>query len=194
MSFINYQAHEINFKIVYYGPGLVGKRTNMQFIYERTKPEARSKMISLATETERTLFWNFLPQGLGDVNGFACRLHLYTVPGPVFYDTSRVLILKGVDGIIFVADSQAARSNANVECFQNLETNLEVNGYSIEDVPLVFQYNKRDLPNISSVAELDAMLDRADRPRFEAVAPKGVGVFESLEAVAEPVLQRVREG
>jgi signal recognition particle receptor subunit beta len=190
MSFINYAAREIHFKIVYYGPGLVGKTTNMEFIYRRTEPEVRGKMTSLATETERTLFFDFRPQSLGKVRGFDCRLHLYTVPGPVFYDASRVLILKGVDGIIFVADSQKARTEANIECLQNLETNLEVNGYSIENVPMVLQYNKRDLPDISSVEELDAMLESAGRPRFEAIAREGVGVFDTLKALVKQVVQK----
>jgi signal recognition particle receptor subunit beta len=192
MSFVNYVKREINFKIVYYGPGLAGKTTNMQYVYNRTNPESKGKLISLATETERTLFFDFQPQTLGKVRGFDCRLHLYTVPGPVFYDASRVLVLKGVDGIIFVTDSQEARTDANVEWLENLETNLEVNGHALDDVPMVLQYNKRDLPEIVSVSELDAMLNPAGRQRFEAIASQGVGVFETLKSVTEQVLQRTR--
>jgi signal recognition particle receptor subunit beta len=190
MSFINYATREINFKIVYYGPGLVGKTTSMEFIYRQAKPESKGKMISLATETERTLFFDFRPQTLDAVKGLGCRLHLYTVPGPVFYDTSRVLILKGVDGIIFVADSQEARTEANVGSLENLETNLVVNGRSLDEVPMVLQYNKRDLPEILSVAELDEMLNPDGRARFETIASKGIGVFDTLRAVAKQVIQK----
>jgi signal recognition particle receptor subunit beta len=188
MSFVDYVKREINFKIAYYGPGLGGKTTNMQHIYARTPPELKGKMISLATATERTLSFDFRPQSLGTVKGFGCRLHLYTVPGPVFYDASRQLILEGVDGIIFVADSQAARAEANVESLENLETNLSVNGYTLEEVPMVLQYNKRDLPEISTVEELDAMLGPGGRVRFEAIAAKGVGVFETLKEVTKQIL------
>src|SRR5947207_956470 len=146
MSFINYMAREINCKIVYYGPGLCGKTTNLQYIYERTNPDAKGKMISLATETERTLFFDFLPLSLGEIKGFKTRFHLYTVPGQVFYDASRKLILKGVDGVIFVADSQEARMEANIESIKNLEANLQAQGYELEKVPYVLQLNKRDLP------------------------------------------------
>src|SRR5437879_1925454 len=145
MSFINYSSREINCKIVYYGPGLCGKTTNLQFIYKRTKPEAKGKMISLATETERTLFFDFLPLSLGEIRGFKTRFHLYTVPGQVFYDASRKLILKGVDGVVFVADSQVERIDANVESMENLKINLEEQGYNYPTIPLVVQYNKRDL-------------------------------------------------
>src|ERR671927_86128 len=150
MSFINYMAREINCKIVYYGPGLCGKTTNLQYIYERTNPDAKGKMISLATETERTLFFDFLPLSLGEIRGFKTRFHLYTVPGQVFYDASRKLILKGVDGVVFVADSQEARMEANIESLQNLEKNLKSQGYDLMSIPYVLQLNKRDLPNVSS--------------------------------------------
>jgi signal recognition particle receptor subunit beta len=189
MSFINYSTREINFKIVYYGPGLTGKTTNLVHVYNNTDPERRSKMVSLATETERTLFFNFLPTSLDTIRGFHCQLHLYTVPGPVFYDASRVLILKGVDGIVFVADSQEARTEANVESLENLESNLAIHGYALGKVPMVLQYNKRDMPEVLTVADMDAMLNPAGRPRFEAVATQGLGVFDTLKAVAKLVVE-----
>ena len=148
MSFINYSSREINCKIVYYGPGLCGKTTNLQYIYAKTSPEAKGKMISLATETERTLFFDFLPLSLGEIRGFKTRFHLYTVPGQVFYDASRKLILKGVDGVVFVADSQIERMEANIESLENLRTNLAEQGYNLDKLPYVIQYNKRDLPNV----------------------------------------------
>src|ERR1700752_2383902 len=146
MSFINYMAREINCKLVYYGPGLCGKTTNLQYIYERTNPEAKGKMISLATETERTLFFDFLPRSLGETRAFKPRFPLYPVPGQFFYDASRKLILKGVDGVIFVADSQLERMEANGESVENLRLNLAEQGYSMDQTPCVIQYNKRDLP------------------------------------------------
>jgi signal recognition particle receptor subunit beta len=194
MSFINYMAREINCKIVYYGPGLCGKTTNLQWIYERTNPEAKGKMISLATETERTLFFDFLPLSLGEIRGFKTRFHLYTVPGQVFYDASRKLILKGVDGVIFVADSQLERLEANQESVENLRTNLAEQGYSLEKVPYVVQYNKRDLPNAVDVAELRPLINPMNVPDFEAVARTGEGVFETLKAVSKLVLNELRKG
>src|SRR5271163_2509655 len=160
MSFINYMAREINCKIVYYGPGLCGKTTNLQYIYERTNPDAKGKMISLATETDRTLFFDFLPLALGEIRGFKTRFHLYTVPGQVFYDASRKLILKGVDGIIFVADSQQERMDANHEALDNLMDNLKEHGYDFKKLPYVLQLNKRDLPNILPVDKLATELKR----------------------------------
>jgi len=194
MSFINYMAREINCKIVYYGPGLCGKTTNLQWIYERTNPEAKGKMISLATETERTLFFDFLPLSLGEIRGFKTRFHLYTVPGQVFYDASRKLILKGVDGVIFVADSQLERLEANQESVENLRTNLAEQGYSLEKVPYVVQYNKRDLPNAVDVPELRSLLNPANVPDYEACARSGEGVFETLKAVSKLVLNELRRG
>ncbi len=188
MSFINYAAREINCKIVYYGPGLGGKTTNLQYIYDKTSPKAKGKMISLATETERTLFFDFLPLNLGEIKGFKVRFHLYTVPGQVFYDASRKLILKGVDGIVFVADSQIERMDANIESFENMIVNLEEQGYSIKSVPYVIQYNKRDLPNAAPVEEMRAELNKDHVPDFEAIAIKGVGVFETLKAITKLVL------
>src|SRR5512132_295434 len=160
MSFINYMAREINCKIVYYGPGLCGKTTNLQYIYERTNPDAKGKMISLATATERTPFFDFLPLSLGEIRGFKTRFHLYTVPGQVFYDASRKLILKGVDGVIFVADSQVERMDANVEAIENLKINLKSQGYDLGTIPYVLQLNKRDLPNVESVEEMKRLLQQ----------------------------------
>jgi signal recognition particle receptor subunit beta len=194
MSFINYMAREINCKIVYYGPGLCGKTTNLQYIYERTNPEAKGKMISLATETDRTLFFDFLPLALGEIRGFKTRFHLYTVPGQVFYDASRKLILKGVDGVVFVADSQLARIEANQESVENLRTNLAEQGYSLEKIPYVIQYNKRDLPEIGTVPELRQMLNPLGAPDFEGIARTGVGVFDTLKAVAKLVLTELKKG
>lgn len=194
MSFINYSSREINCKIVYYGPGLCGKTTNLQYIYKKTKPESKGKMISLATETERTLFFDFLPLSLGDIRGFKTRFHLYTVPGQVFYDASRKLILKGVDGIVFVADSQAERSDANIESFENLKDNLKEQGYNLDNIPYVIQYNKRDLPSAMAVAELRALLNTKNVPDFEATASSGEGVFETLKAIAKQVLVELKKG
>lgn len=192
MSFINYMAREINCKIVYYGPGLCGKTTNLQYIYERTNPAAKGKLISLATETDRTLFFDFLPLSLGEIRGFKTRFQLYTVPGQVFYDASRKLILKGVDGVVFVADSQVERMEANIESFENLKTNLVEQGYDLDKIPYVIQYNKRDLPSALEVSELREALNPNNVPDFEAVARTGVGVFETLKAVAKLVLTELK--
>ena len=195
MSFINYMAREINCKLVYYGPGLCGKTTNLQYIYERTNPEHKGKMISLATETERTLFFDFLPLALGEIRGFKTRFHLYTVPGQVFYDASRKLILKGVDGVIFVADSQIERKEANEESMDNLRSNLVAEtDTTLEKVPFVIQYNKRDLPNVAATDELRQMLNKMSVPDFDAVARTGVGVFDTLKAVAKLVLTELKKG
>src|SRR5512142_350186 len=188
MSFINYSSREINCKIVYYGPGLCGKTTNLQYVYAKTNPEAKGKMISLATETERTLFFDFLPLSLGEIRGFKTRFHLYTVPGQVYYDASRKLILKGVDGVVFVADSQEERMDANIESLENLEDNLKTQGYDLMQVPYVLQLNKRDLPSAVPVEELTAELLKKGEPVFEAVAADGTGVFDTLKAVAKQVL------
>ena len=194
MSFINYASREINCKIVYYGPGLCGKTTNLQHVYQKTAPEAKGKMISLATETERTLFFDFLPLALGEIRGFKTRFHLYTVPGQVFYDASRKLILKGVDGVVFVADSQEERLDANIESLENLKVNLEEQGYRLELLPFVIQYNKRDLPNVNSVEELRELLNPDGVPEFEACAQTGEGVFETLKAVAKLILLELKKG
>ncbi len=194
MSFINYSSREISCKIVYYGPGLCGKTTNLQYIYAKTNPEAKGKMISLATETDRTLFFDFLPLSLAEIRGFKTRFHLYTVPGQVFYDASRKLILKGVDGVVFVADSQVERMEANLESFDNLRTNLAEQGYDLNKVPFVVQYNKRDLPNVVPVEELRRALNTQNVPEYQAVAPTGVGVFDTLKAVAKLVLTELKKG
>jgi hypothetical protein len=194
MSFINYSSREINCKIVFYGPGLCGKTTNLQYIYNKTNPEAKGKMISLATETERTLFFDFLPLSLGEIRGFKTRFHLYTVPGQVFYDASRKLILKGVDGVVFVADSQIERTEANVESVENLRTNLGEQGYDLDKIPYVIQYNKRDLPNAAPLEELQNLLNPRVVPHFEAVAPKGEGVYETLKAIAKLILTELKKG
>ncbi len=194
MSFINYSSREINCKIVYYGPGLCGKTTNLQYIYNKTNPDAKGKMISLATETERTLFFDFLPLSLGEIRGFRTRFHLYTVPGQVFYDASRKLILKGVDGVVFVADSQMERMEANIESLENLRDNLTEQGYDLDKIPYVVQYNKRDLPNASPSAELEEVLNPTNVPAFDAVATKGIGVFDTLKAVAKLVLTELKRG
>ena len=194
MSFINYASREINCKIVYYGPGLCGKTTNLQFVYQKTATEAKGKMISLATETERTLFFDFLPLALGEIRGFKTRFHLYTVPGQVFYDASRKLILKGVDGVVFVADSQEERMEANIESVENLRVNLTEQGYDLDKIPYVIQYNKRDLPNIISVDELRRELNPTAVPDFEACAATGDGVFETLKAIAKLILLELKKG
>ena len=194
MSFINYSSREINCKIVYYGPGLCGKTTNLQYIYNKTNPEAKGKMISLATETERTLFFDFLPLSLGEIRGFRTRFHLYTVPGQVFYDASRKLILKGVDGVVFVGDSQIERMEANIESLDNLRQNLQEQGYDLDKLPYVVQINKRDLVNSAPIEELTEVLNPTGVPQFEAVATKGTGVFDTLKAVAKQVLTELRRG
>lgn len=193
MTFINYASREINCKIVYYGPGLCGKTTNIQYIYDKTNPTAKGKLISLATETDRTLFFDFLPLDLGSVKGFKVRFHLYTVPGQVFYDASRKLILKGVDGIIFVADSQNERMEANEESIYNLKSNLQEQGYELSGIPYSLQLNKRDLPTAAPVDEMIRKLKQREEPTFEAIASKGVGVFETLKAVAKQCLNDLKK-
>jgi hypothetical protein len=193
MTFINYAAREINCKLVYYGPGLGGKTTNLQYVYAKTNPNAKGKLISLATETDRTLFFDFLPLELGTIRGFRTRFHLYTVPGQVFYDASRRLILKGADGVVLVADSQDARMDANAESVRNLRENLRAQGLDLMTIPYVLQLNKRDLPNAVPVDEMVQALRVKDEPVFEAVATTGVGVFETLKAVAKLVLMQLKQ-
>lgn len=188
MSMINYASREINCKVVYYGTGLGGKTTNLEHIYSRVNPDTKGKMISLATETERTLFFDFLPLDLGEVKGFKTRFHLYTVPGQVYYNASRRLILKGVDGIVFVADSQKERAEANIEAMHNLYENLESYGYDLQTIPFVIQYNKRDLPNILPTETLRAQLNPNGVPDHEGVATEGNGVFETLTSVSKLVV------
>ncbi len=189
MSMINYASREINCKIVYYGTGLGGKTTNLEYIYSRVNPDTKGKMISLATESERTLFFDFLPIDLGEVRGFKTRFHLYTVPGQVYYNASRRLILKGVDGIVFVADSQASRAEANIESMHNLYENLETYGYDLESIPFAIQYNKRDMPDILSAEELRAQINPMGVPDFEGIAIEGKGVFETLSCVSKLVVE-----
>jgi signal recognition particle receptor subunit beta len=192
MTFINYAAREINCKIVYYGPGLGGKTTNLKWIYGKSNPTSRGKLISLATETDRTLFFDFLPLDLGTIRGFKTRFHLYTVPGQVFYDASRKLILKGVDGVVFVADSQAARMEANIESLKNLRSNLKDQGYELAKIPYVLQLNKRDTASAVPVEEMKRQLVMKDEPVFEAVAQGGAGVFDTLKSIARMVLGELR--
>jgi mutual gliding-motility protein MglA len=194
LSFINFAAREINCKIVYYGAGLGGKTTNLQYIFDKTNEKQKGKMISLATETDRTLFFDFLPLDLGTVRGFKTRFHLYTVPGQVFYDASRKLILRGVDGVVFVADSQEERMDANVEAIDNRADNLKEHGYDFGKIPYVLQFNKRDMPTALPVDELKKQLVRRGEPTFEAVAPVGTGVFETLKEVARQVLVELKKG
>ncbi|MGZ4824181.1 MAG: GTP-binding protein [Terriglobales bacterium] len=194
LSFINFAAREINCKIVYYGAGLGGKTTNLQYIFDKTGEKQKGKMISLATETDRTLFFDFLPLDLGTVRGFKTRFHLYTVPGQVFYDASRKLILRGVDGVVFVADSQAERLDANVEALDNLRDNMKEHGYDFLKIPYVLQLNKRDLPNALPVDSLKNELVKRSEPVFESVACQGTGVFETLKEVARQVLIELKKG
>lgn len=193
MSFINYSSREINCKIVYYGPGLCGKTTNLQYVYKKTNPDQKGKLISLATETERTLFFDFLPLALGDIKGFKVRFHLYTVPGQVFYAASRKLILKGVDGVVFVADSQIERMEANIESLEDLRINLAEQGYDLDKLPYIIQHNKRDLPNIAPIESMNKLLNPRNVPFFEGVAVSGPGVFETLKNVAKQVLIELKK-
>jgi mutual gliding-motility protein MglA len=194
MSFINYPAKEVNCKIIYSGPGLSGKTTNVQYIYEHTQQERRGKLIPLSTENERTLFFDFLPLAVEDVRGYKTRLHLYSVPGQTFYEISREFILKGVDGVVFVADSQSERMDENIESLEALERSLDRQGYDLARLPLVFQYNKRDLPSVVSIEELEATLNPKRRPHYEAVANRGSGVMETLQAVSQAVIRELKGG
>lgn len=194
MSFINYNAKEIHCKVVYYGPSLGGKTTNLQWVYQKTAHEQKSKIITLNTDAERTLFFDFLPLDLGEIRGFKTRFHLYTVPGQVIYDASRKLILKGLDGIIFVADSQKERTEENLTSLKNLEKNLEQQGYDIREIPLVMQYNKRDLANVSSLADMRSTLNKFNSPDYEAVANEGTGVFESLKTISKSIITVLKGG
>ena len=193
MPFINFPAREINCKLVYYGPGLGGKTANLQWIYDNTGSGQKGKMISLATETDRTLFFDFLPLDVGTIRGFKTRFHLYTVPGQVFYEASRKLILKGADGVVFVADSQDERMDANLETLENLREHLKEHNLNFATIPYVLQLNKRDLPNVRSVEELSRQLQSKDEPVVEAVAVSGQGVFETLKEVARLILAELRK-
>jgi signal recognition particle receptor subunit beta len=193
VPFINFPAREINCKLVYYGPGLGGKTANLQWVYDHTTSNQKGKMVSLATETDRTLFFDFLPLDLGSVRGFRTRFHLYTVPGQVFYEASRRLILKGADGVVFVADSQEERLDANLETLDNLREHLKDHNLDFETIPYVLQLNKRDLPNILSVEELKKQLNVKSEPAVEAVAVTGQGVFDTLKEVAKLVLADLKK-
>jgi len=192
VSLINYSSREINCKIVYYGPGLGGKTSNIQYVYEKLAPETKGKLVTLATEMDRTLFFDFLPLELGEVKGFKTRFHLYTVPGQVYYNASRKLILRGVDGIVFVADSSEARFDANIEALYNLHENLKEYDLNLEQIPFVIQWNKRDMPDAIPVAELNEELNPEGFENFEAVAVNGVGVFDTLKCVAKLVLRQLQ--
>jgi signal recognition particle receptor subunit beta len=191
VSLINYASREINCKVVYYGPGLGGKTTNIQHVYSRVSPETKGRLVSLATEMDRTLFFDFLPLDLGTIKGFRTRFHLYTVPGQVYYDASRRLILRGVDGIVFVADSLISRFEANVESLYNLHENLAEHDLKLENVPFALQYNKRDLKDVIPVTDLQEELNPQGFPAFEAVATQGVGVFDTLKCVSKLVLRQL---
>jgi signal recognition particle receptor subunit beta len=190
MALINYATREINVKIVYYGPGLGGKTTNLRWIYGKLDQNTKGKMITLATEMDRTLFFDFLPVDLGRVRGFRTRFHLYTVPGQVFYNASRRIILRGADGIIFVADSQRERREDNTDSLENLRNNLATFNLRLSDTPYVMQYNKRDLPNLMTVAEMEGLLNPERVPYFESVATQGIGIFETLKEIAKTVIRK----
>lgn len=194
MSTINFAAREINCKIVYYGPGMSGKTTNLKHVFSKVPGHLRGEMVSLATEDERTLFFDFLPLDLGTVQGFKTRFHLYTVPGQVFYNASRKLILRGVDGIVFVADSAPNRLRANAESMRNLRENLAEHGIDVKEVPIVLQINKRDLPDALPTSMIRSVIDPQNELQlFEAMSDKGVGVFETLKTVSRLVLERLSQ-
>jgi signal recognition particle receptor subunit beta len=190
---INYSAKEINYKIVYYGPGLGGKTTNLQYLYAKTSPESRGKFISLATESKRTLFFDFLPIELMEIKGFKVRFHLYSVPGQSFYNESRKLILKGLDGVIFVADSQVDQFDANIESLEDLRQNLKELNIDIQSVPTIIQYNKRDLNNILTVDDLQRELNKDGFKYFEAVSTRGEGVFETFKSIVKLILKNFHQ-
>ena len=193
MALFNYATRELSAKIVYYGPGLSGKTTNIEMVHKMLRPEQKGRLISLPTETDRTLFFDFLPIELGQIKGFKVRFHLYTVPGQVFYNATRKLVLQGVDGVVFVADSQREMINGDVESFRNLIDNLASYGKKLEELPFILQYNKRDLRNAAPVAELDAALNSLRVPTFEAVAPTGKGVTETLVGISRMVFAHLRK-
>jgi len=193
MSFIDHAAKEINCKIVYYGAGMSGKTTNLQYIYSETSPLVKGELVTLPTEKERTIYFDFLPLAVGEIRGYRVRFHLYSVPGQVFYDASRKAILNGVDGVIFVVDSRVRRIDANLESFDNLEINLNLVGHTMDKIPLVIQYNKRDAKNIMSISELEQLFNKQKVPSFEAIAKKGVGVFDTLKNTGKIVLKSLRQ-
>src|SRR5881397_3165084 len=188
MVLFNYSTRELTAKVVYYGPGLCGKTTNLQYIYDNLPGSVKGKMLSLATKTDRTLFFDFLPLDLGEIRGMKTRIQLYTVPGQVFYNETRRLVLKGADGVVFVGDSQKQMLEANVDSYRNLEENLRVHAMKLADMPLVLQYNKRDLPNLASIEDLNAAINKHNSPFYESVATTGIGVQDTLKAVTKLVL------
>lgn len=192
MSFLNYSTREINFKIVYYGPGLSGKTTNIKYIYEKVKNDNKGKLVSLATETERTLFFDFFPLDLGTIKDYKVRFHLYTVPGQIYYSASRKLILRGVDGLVFVADSQTERFEANIESIQDMLENLNDYKLDFAVIPYILQLNKRDLPNVTPANELIAALRKKNEPVIEGVASRGDGVVETLKAISKLIMIEVK--
>ncbi|MFK8137925.1 MAG: ATP/GTP-binding protein [Bdellovibrionales bacterium] len=194
MSLVNPENKEIICKVVYYGPSLGGKTTNVQHIFSETSPGEKGKLEAFDAETERTLFYDFLPLDIGEIRGYQVRFHVYSVPGQVVYDASRKLVMKLVDGIVFVADSQKERMEENISSLRNLEVNLQQQGIEISDIPLVIQYNKRDLPNAMSVEEMRLELNKYNAPDFEAVAQDGVGVFESLKSVSKSIVTILKGG
>lgn len=192
MVSINYSSREVCCKIVYYGPGLSGKTTNLQYVHAKVPSNTRGKLISLATEADRTLYFDFLPINIGSINGFSAKFQLYTVPGQVYYNATRKLVLRGVDGIVFVADSQPDKMDENIESLMNLEDNLAEYGYAVTDVPIVIQYNKRDLPNVMSVEQLQTQLNKRGWPYYEASATIGNGVFDTLKLIIKLVLDKAK--
>ena len=194
MSFINHAAKEVNCKVIYYGAGLSGKTTNIQYIYDHVHNQERGKLISLSTENERTLFFDFLPLSIQEIRGYKTRFHLYTIPGQTFYDLSREFILKGTDGVVFVIDSQAERMEANLESFESLKKSLERQGFDLHRIPIVFQYNKRDLPGAVLLTELQATFNSTVKPSFEAVANQGAGVMDTLQSISTMIIRELKGG
>jgi signal recognition particle receptor subunit beta len=192
MSFVNSVSREVNCKIVYVGTGLSGKTTNVQYVYENTQTDRAGKLVSLSTENERTLFFDFLPLSVGEVRGYKTRFHLYTIPGQTFYEASRDFILKGVDGVVFVVDSAPERMDANLEAWDHFQQALIRQGYDLARIPIVFQYNKRDLPNAATIDELEKTFNPTRKPWFEAVANRGEGVMETLESISQMVMDALR--
>ncbi len=192
MASINYASKEISCKIVFYGPGLSGKTTNLQYVHKKIPPHSKGDLISLATDQDRTLFFDFLPVDIGKIHGFATKFQLYTVPGQVYYNATRKLVLRGVDGLVFVADSQRSKMDENLESLENLAENLSEYGYRVERIPMVMQYNKRDLNFICPLEEMQRKLNPRGLPHFEAVATKGTGVFDTLKCISKLVLDQAK--
>jgi signal recognition particle receptor subunit beta len=194
VSLVNHTLKQLICKVIYYGPGLSGKTTNIQYIYEHSQQSDRGKLVELGTENERTLFFDFLPLAAGIQEGYQTRFHLFSIPGQTFYEISRQFMLKAVDGIVFVADSQPERMEANIESYESLEKALDQRGYDIHRLPLVLQYNKRDLPGAVTIQELEATFNPAHRPYIEAVANRGQGVMETLQAISQSIIEDIKSG